>query len=101
MGLTTKEIRDLTNAQVIPRCFDKHKVKWTAMVRDCDGLLRKHGYSAPRPDDVYQILYPLMVVNEDYAQYLSDKNRSGDRWYKMFTNYMLDALWQQIIDGRK
>jgi hypothetical protein len=78
---------------VIERLFPR------AILRSQHGPLAGWLDSRIRPDDVAKVLEPILEVNEDLRDYLSENKLKQKYWVSYFTDLVIDRTWGDITKG--
>lgn len=97
MGLTLDKEQKLKGAGLID-FFDEDATVWRELARKSYAYVRGN-FPADlqiRPDDVAKVLEPIVEVNEDLRDYLSENKLKQKYWVGYFTDLVIDRTWGDI-----
>jgi hypothetical protein len=100
MGLTLDKEQRLKAAELID-FFNEHATVWRELAQKSYAYVRGNfpADSRIRPDDVAKVLEPIIEVNEDLRDYLSENKLKQKYWVRDFTDLVIDRTWSDIATG--
>jgi hypothetical protein len=97
MGLTLEVEQKLIDVQLVD-LFNNEKSEWVGLAtKSLDFVSKTFPEDATiRRDDVAKALVPVLAVNDDLRDHLSNKKLRQKFWFKDFADLIMDRCWADI-----
>jgi hypothetical protein len=81
--------------------FNEDATVWRELAQKSYAYVRGNfpADSLIRPDDVAKVLEPILEVNENLRDYLSENKLKQKYWVRDFTDLVIDRTWSGIATG--
>lgn len=93
MGLTEAKKKNLED-KAFDNLFTAQRQKWERLARSAQGYARRNMTEGnqPRPDDVAQVLLPLVAVDKSFRDHQYENKARQRRYLDWFTDYIIDQI---------
>jgi hypothetical protein len=100
MSLTLEKLQKLRDAQLVAY-LEGNAEPWVSMARRIYQFLQGEfpPDETPRPDDVLQIILPILRVNPTILAHFDERGLKQQYWFGYFADLILDTKWVQIRGG--
>lgn len=94
MALTESKLKDLQE-KGFDGLFDDHVTVWTERAAVAFDHAQNYISSTddPRPDDIAQVLIPMLEVDDTLRDYQNNNGAKAKRWVQCFAEYIIDRIY--------